>query len=231
MALDPDILLNHDFGVLEHSYSERDSALYALGVGLGFDPLDEAQLKFVYEDGMAALPTMAVVLAYPGFWLKEPWTGVDWVRVLHGEQGIRIHRPLPPAATVVGRTRVTAIVDKGAEKGALIYSEREVSDKETGELLCTLTQSGFARGDGKGSIIGTARSEVVGVRHGIPVAECPPVAAAASVFPFVLGRQSIGPPQLPIECFVREPLAKLVCRLRRDRVDRRSSVVLRVRFA
>ncbi len=148
MALDPDILLNHDFGVLEHSYTERDSALYALGVGLGFDPLDEAQLKFVYEQNMAALPTMAVVLAYPGFWLKESWTGVDWVRVLHGEQGIRIHQPLPPAATVVGTTRVTAVVDKGAAKGALIYSEREVRDKATGELLCTLTQSGFARGDG-----------------------------------------------------------------------------------
>lgn len=157
MAFDPDILLNHDFGVLEHTYSERDSALYALGVGLGFDPLDEAQLKFVYEHDMAALPTMAVVLAYPGFWLKEPWTGVDWVRVLHGEQGIRIHKPLPPAATVVGRTRVTAIVDKGVEKGALIYSEREVSDKASGELLCTLTQSGFARGDG-----GFAKSDNAG---------------------------------------------------------------------
>ena len=148
MALDPDILLNHEFGALEHSYTTRDSALYALGVGLGFDPLDEAQLKFVYEHGMAALPTMAVVLAYPGFWLKEPWTGVDWVRVLHGEQGIRIHKSLPPAATVVGKSRVTAIVDKGADKGALIYSEREVRDKATGELLCTLTQSAFARGDG-----------------------------------------------------------------------------------
>ena len=148
MAFDPDILLNHDFGALEHSYTERDTALYALGVGLGFDPADEAQIRFVYEEDMAALPSMAVILAYPGFWLKEPWTGVDWVRVLHGEQGIRIHQPLPPAATVVGRTRVTAVVDKGAEKGALIYSEREVTDKATGALLCTLTQSAFARGDG-----------------------------------------------------------------------------------
>jgi len=148
MAMVPEVLTSHDFGVLEHSYTTRDSALYALGVGLGFDPLDEAQLRFVYEADMLALPTMAVVLAYPGFWLKEPWTGVDWVKVLHGEQGLRIHRPLPAAATVVGRTRVTGIVDKGDGRGALIYSEREVVDKASGEPLCTLTMTAIARGDG-----------------------------------------------------------------------------------
>lgn len=148
MALDPDILLNHAFEEVTHTYTERDTALYALGVGLGHDPLDEDQLRFVYEDGMAALPTMAVVLAYPGFWLKEAWTGVDWVKVLHGEQGIRIHKPLPAAATVRARTRVTEVVDKGAEKGALIYSERDVYDTASGDLLCTLSASAFARGDG-----------------------------------------------------------------------------------
>lgn len=148
MALDPDILLKHAFEEVEHTYTERDTALYALGVGLGHDPLDEDQLRFVYEDTMAALPTMAVVLAYPGFWLKEPWAGVDWVKVLHGEQGLRIHKPLPAAATVRARTRVTAVVDKGAVKGALIYSERDVYDCASGDLLCTLSASAFARGDG-----------------------------------------------------------------------------------
>ncbi len=36
---------------------------------------------------------MAVVLGYPGFWLKDPNTGVDWRKVLHGEQGLVIHKP------------------------------------------------------------------------------------------------------------------------------------------
>jgi len=148
MPLDPDVLLSHAFEEIEHTYTARDTALYALGVGLGHDPLDEDQLRFVYEDGMAALPTMAVVLAYPGFWLKEPWTGVNWVKVLHGEQGLRIHKPLPAAATVRARTRVSEVVDKGAEKGALIYSERDVYDTASGDLLCTLSASAFARGDG-----------------------------------------------------------------------------------
>ena len=63
--------------------------------------MDEEQLRFVFEeaDGFAAMPIMSVVLAGPGFWVREPDSGVDWVRVLHGEQGLRIHKPLPPAAT------------------------------------------------------------------------------------------------------------------------------------
>ena len=52
---------------------------------------------------------MAVVLAYPGFWLKDPATGVDWKKVLHGEQGLRVHEPLPTAGTVVGVTRINAL--------------------------------------------------------------------------------------------------------------------------
>lgn len=148
MTIDYDKLKNWDFGEIEQTYTTKDSILYALGLGLGADPMDERQLRFVYEDGMAALPTMSVVLGYPGFWLKNPETGVDWVKVLHGEQGIIVHKPLPAEGTVVGRTRVTEIIDKGEGRGALILSERDVVDKASGDLLATLTSTTFARGDG-----------------------------------------------------------------------------------
>ncbi|SLN30432.1 MaoC/PaaZ C-terminal domain-containing protein [Oceanibacterium hippocampi] len=148
MAIDYDKLMNWPFEPLEHRYSARDSILYALGVGLGSDPLDTDQLRFTYEDGLAALPTMAVVLAYPGFFLKRPEFGVDWVKILHGEQGIAIHKPIPAEATVIGETRFTGIVDRGADKGALLYSERKVYEKASGDLLATLTSTTFARGDG-----------------------------------------------------------------------------------
>ena len=148
MSLDYDALMNHEFDEVVHTYTTRDSALYALGVGLGHDPLDEAQLRFVYEKDMLALPTMATILAGCGFWLKESWTGVDWIQVLHGEQGLRLHGMLPPAATVRARMRVTEIIDKGPGKGAFIYYEREISDESTGDLLCTLTATTIARGDG-----------------------------------------------------------------------------------
>lgn len=148
MAIDIDKLLNWPFEDLEHSYSARDTMLYALGVGAGADPLDASDLKFVYEDGLQALPSMAVVLGYPGFWMKNPATGINWQQLLHGEQGLVIHQPLPAAGTVIGRTRVTHIVDKGAGKGALVFSQRTVTDKASGELLATLTGTTFLRADG-----------------------------------------------------------------------------------
>lgn len=148
MAIDYEKLKNWKFEDLRHDYTAKDTILYALGLGLGQDPLDENQLRFVYEEGLQALPTMAVVLAYPGFWIRNPETGVDWVKVLHGEQAIRIHKPLPAKGRVVGRMKIDEIVDKGPGKGALIYSRRDVYDVETNDLLCTLEQTTFARGDG-----------------------------------------------------------------------------------
>jgi acyl dehydratase len=148
MTIDYQKLKNWPFRPIEHTYAEKDSILYALGLGFGADPSDRRQLDFVYEEGLKALPTMAVVLAYPGFWLKDPATGVDWKKVLHGEQGLKIHEPLPAAGTVVGVTRIDALVDKGTGKGALLYSTREVREKASGKLLAEVTSCGFLRGDG-----------------------------------------------------------------------------------
>ena len=80
MAIDPDKLLNRDFGSVRETYSEKDCILYALGVGMGLDPLDENCLRFVYEDDLKVLPSQSVIMAHPGFWAKEEDTGIDWVR-------------------------------------------------------------------------------------------------------------------------------------------------------
>src|SRR5690554_550666 len=149
MALNVEAVLGWPFEDVTQTYTTRDSILYALGVGFGHDPLDRADLPFVFEEPqLSAVPTMAVVLAGPGFWMREPGTGVDWTKVLHGEQGVTLHRPLPAAATVIGRTRVTGILDKGPGKGALIFSERVITDAATGDKLATCTSTTFARGDG-----------------------------------------------------------------------------------
>jgi acyl dehydratase len=147
MAVDPAHLLAYAIPEIVQDLTVRDTILYAVSVGLGADPLDADQLRFVYEDGLQALPTMATVLGYAGFWLKRPDTGVDWVKVVHAEQGIRIHKPLPVEGRLVGRTRVTGLVDKGAGKGTLLYSERQVTDA-AGNLVATLDQTTFLRGDG-----------------------------------------------------------------------------------
>ena len=44
--------------------------------------------------------------------------------------------------------KVTGLVDKGPDKGALIYSERTLVDKAAGAKLATLTSTSFGRGDG-----------------------------------------------------------------------------------
>lgn len=158
MTIDYEKLKAWPFEAVRHTYTWKDAALYALGVGYGHDPLDARQLPYVYEgrDGadqpsrleLRAVPTMAVVLATPGFWPKHPDSGIDWVRVLHGEQNLVIHRPLPPAATLVSTNRVERIVDKGAGKGALLVQVRELHDAGSGERLATLESLTFCRGDG-----------------------------------------------------------------------------------
>ena len=149
MAIDYETLKNRHFDPVEQTYTTKDSILYALGLGFGADPMDEKQLRFTFEEeGFDAVPTMAVVLGSPGFWVREPDSGVDWVKVLHGEQGLQLFKPLPPAATIIGQTRVVDIIDKGEGKGALIYQERTIHDKATGDHLATLTSTTFARGDG-----------------------------------------------------------------------------------
>ncbi len=130
------------------TYTEKDAILYALGIGLGRDPMDEDELPFVYEKNLKVLPTFAAVLGWPGFWVRDLDTGIDWVKVVAGEQGLVLHRPLDRRGTVIGRTRVTEIIDKGPGKGALIYSERELIDGATGEKIASATQTTVCRGDG-----------------------------------------------------------------------------------
>ena len=148
MPIDPKALRQWPIADVEHSYTVRDTMLYALGLGYGADPMDVEQLRFVYEGGLKALPSMAVVLGYPGFWIGDPATGADWKKVLHGEQSIEIFKPLPTAATVIGRSRVTGLFDKGKDKGAVLVSERDVIDKSSGDVLCRLTSTTMMRGDG-----------------------------------------------------------------------------------
>lgn len=127
----------------------RDTILYALGVGVAAEnPSDPGELKFVYEEGLMALPTMAVVLAHPGFWLRNPEYGLRWQKILHGEQSIEIHcPPLPVDGHFRGVTTIDEIYDKGAGRGALLLSSRRIF-LQSGKHVATVRQSTYLRGDG-----------------------------------------------------------------------------------
>ena len=118
MAIVYDKLMAMQIPPVEQNYAPKDCMLYALGVGLGHDPMNEDELAFVYEKNLKVLPTMATVLGYGGSWVRN--TGIDHVKVVNGEQGFTLHRPLKGQGTLVGYTRILEVIDKGADKGALI---------------------------------------------------------------------------------------------------------------
>jgi acyl dehydratase len=144
-------VLDWKFEDSEQSYDERDAILYALGLGYGHDPMNEAELRYLYEQhelGLLVVPSLAVVLGGPGAWMRDARSGIDWVKSLHGEQGLVVHAPLPAKARVIGRNRITDIIDKGPGKGTLLLMERDIVDADSGKLLATRTSSSFLRGDG-----------------------------------------------------------------------------------
>lgn len=146
--LDYQAVKNWDFGELSHTYTQRDTMLYALGVGLGSDPMDAGQLQFVFEKNLQALPSMVAVLGSPGFWWRDERTGADWVKLVHGEQRIQVFKPLPVAATLIAKNRVVSLTDKGPGKGAIAVIERDIYQSGVKEPLARTSQVTFLRGDG-----------------------------------------------------------------------------------
>ena len=162
MSRDARRLIDWNIPVAKHSYTRRDTAFYALSLGVGRDPLDRRALALVdpWHSGLKALPTLALVLGYPGFWLGEreveQASGVSPTQILHAEQAVTLAAPLPVEGEVSGHTRVTALVDKGVGRGALLYSERRIIDERTGSLLATCSQVHYLRGAGGCGTVGQA---------------------------------------------------------------------------
>jgi len=132
---------------LPFRYDDTRMLLYNMSVGMGRDPGNEKEFPFVYENPeLRVVPTAAAVLGGGGGNILK---GVDinWAKLLHGEQRLKIHRPIPPAAELLGSTRISEIVDKGTEKGAIVALEMDVK-LASGEPLYTMENVIFARGDG-----------------------------------------------------------------------------------
>lgn len=151
MAFNYDHLLNYQIPSDEDELTAESAIIYALGIGLGAQPSDQKQLAYLYElneGGLQVVPMMANVIGYPGFWMKREDTGIDWPRVLHGEQAFKINKPFEVGKTYRGESRVKAIYDKGADKGAIVVTERNITDTASNDVVCVITQSNFCRGDG-----------------------------------------------------------------------------------
>jgi len=144
-----DTLMAYDVPEVRQSYGAAEVARYGLSIGMGQDPTDTRQLDYLAAtDTPRAMPAIVNVLGHPGFWLGNPDTGVDALRLVHGEQGMVLHRPVPPAGTIAAKTRVRRILDKGEGRGALLYTEKTIAEAETGEVLATCHGTIFLRGNG-----------------------------------------------------------------------------------
>jgi acyl dehydratase len=148
VSIDPDRLLALRIPDIEQSYTGKDVMLYALGVGLGHDPLDTRELSFVYEKNLKVMPTFPVVLGFEPFFLRDIGAGVNFEMTVHGEEHLVLHRPLKTSGTIVVRRRFVDVIDKGAGKGALLLMERAIFDKATGEPVATMHETVFCRADG-----------------------------------------------------------------------------------
>ena len=145
MAIDYEKLMSLETKNQEFSYSDKETMLYGLGVGFGKDPLNDNELKFVYEKDLKTVPSMATVISWGAGNIRE--SGINYLLVLHGEQRLKMYEPLPHAADILVDSSVKGVFDKGKEKGALIITETKIKLKENSKHLCTLSSTTFARGD------------------------------------------------------------------------------------
>ena len=131
----------------ERSWDSKDALLYAVGVGAGQDdPLRELEFTTENSEGIEqqVLPTYAVLIAQGR--TSGSLGDFDRAMLVHAEQAIELHRPLPVAGTARTTSTVTGIYDKGS--GALVVTENVAVDAATGEPLATTRSSAFIRGEG-----------------------------------------------------------------------------------
>ncbi len=122
--------------------------LYHLGIGAGVGkPVDAKELTYTYEKDLKVLPSYGVIPVFGavGGRAGVPGLQINFALVLHGEQDIEIHRPIPTRAKIESQGRIAGIYDKG--KAALIVVEVETKE-QGGAPLFTNRFSIFARGEG-----------------------------------------------------------------------------------
>ena len=126
------------------TWTDRDYMLYALALGCGSNPTDEASLPFVYERHLKVIPTLPTILA----WIVQPTfasLGAHVDFALHSGQKIEIRRALSEPTTVAVTGRVVGVQDKGRERGAVIVMRQDVTSARDGAAIATLTTTCFAR--------------------------------------------------------------------------------------
>jgi acyl dehydratase len=147
MPIDPKQALAASFAAAHSAYSQDQVILYHLGIGAGVPATDAGELEYTYEKSLKVLPSFGVVPVFGAMagLFNTPGLKFNPAMLLHGEQDIEIHRPLPTAAELESEPRIAGIYDKG--KAALVVLEVATREKG-GAPLFTNRFSLFLRGEG-----------------------------------------------------------------------------------
>ena len=148
MPIDVDSVLGAELAERQGSWSATDVILYHLGLGAGVPPTDPAELAYTFEGQLKVLPSFGVIPASPMLFdmLNLPGMDIDLSKLLHGEQELELHAPLPIKAVVRTSARISEVVDKG--KAALVVLETVTRDAGSDQPLVTNRFSAFIRGEG-----------------------------------------------------------------------------------
>jgi acyl dehydratase len=147
MPIDPSKALGAELGEGQYTYTKDQVILYHLGLGAGVPATDPGELEYTYEKNLKVLPSFGVIPTFGAMGGLGNVEGLEFnfAMLLHGEQDLEIHQPIPPEATITNRSKIAAIWDKG--KAALVVLQVDSSD-ESGQRLFTNRFSLFLRGEG-----------------------------------------------------------------------------------
>ena len=148
MPVDVERALGASLPATTYSWEENDVILYHLGIGAGVPATDEGELRYAYEGNLQVLPTFGTLPSFGTMMSLGLIDGLDFdlASVLHGEQEVEVHRPIPVSGSVIQSGTVTEIYDKG--RGALVLLEIESRSEKDGELLFTNRPAVYLRGEG-----------------------------------------------------------------------------------
>ncbi len=141
MALDLDCI-GKKIGPVSRDYTWKDVVLYALGVGAGFDDLD-----YCYESRLKVIPSFSIGAVFDFLAQVGITSNANLAGILHGEQDLIFHNPIPPEGKLITEGSITHMYDKGAQKGALVVAEADTYHSD-GQKLFTNICTVFCRLDG-----------------------------------------------------------------------------------
>ncbi len=140
MALNMDAI-GKKLGLMKKDYTWKDVVLYALGVGAGVGELD-----YTYEKNLKVIPTFSIAAVFDFLGQIASASNMNLAGILHGEQELIFHRPIPTSGTLTTEGKITHYYDKGP-KGALVVSESDTVDASGAKLFTSIVTI-FARLDG-----------------------------------------------------------------------------------